>query len=374
MLGSSALDIAIGLVFVYLTVSLLSSAINELIENQLKNRSKDLERGVKELLFDENGTSVVSELYNHPLILSLFKGKDYATAKKNTDLPSYIPARNFALALMDIIVRRGSGMAAAAGGAVEKTDAPPRPVAPLTAAPAGTTNATAITPVPAAGTAPPAPGEVAHPLAALRAAAVKFPGNPDLSRVLTALIDAAGADVSRARQNIEDWFNSSMDRVSGWYKRRSQWFLVAIGLFLAVLGNVDSINIANVLSNDTGLRNALVAQAGQYAANQKSQNGQTDNQVTASFTQANATIDKIRKLGLPVGWNMSHRIGRDNDSRGLPDRDDPAGWVLKVLGLMLTAVAVSLGAPFWFDVLNKFIVVRSTVKPDEKSPIEASKD
>ncbi len=45
-----------------------------------------------------------------------------------------------------------------------------------------------------------------------------------------------------------------------------------------------------------------------------------------------------------------------------------------IAGWAITAFAVSLGAPFWFDILNKFMVVRSTVKPAEKSPPEASKD
>ena len=40
----------------------------------------------------------------------------------------------------------------------------------------------------------------------------------------------------------------------------------------------------------------------------------------------------------------------------------------------MTAFAATLGAPFWFDVLNKVMVIRSTVKPHEKSPEEASED
>jgi len=46
---------------------------------------------------------------------------------------------------------------------------------------------------------------------------------------------------------------------------------------------------------------------------------------------------------------------------------------LKVVGIVFTALAVSQGAPFWFDVLNKFMVVRSTIKPREKSQEEPSK-
>ena len=47
--------------------------------------------------------------------------------------------------------------------------------------------------------------------------------------------------------------------------------------------------------------------------------------------------------------------------------------IFTALGWLTTALAIMLGAPFWFDVLNKFMIVRSTVKPDEKSPAEASK-
>lgn len=54
--------------------------------------------------------------------------------------------------------------------------------------------------------------------------------------------------------------------------------------------------------------------------------------------------------------------------------DSPAALPVKALGLLFTEVALSLGAPFWFDVFNKFIVVLSTIEPREKSPEEASKD
>ena len=83
----------------------------------------------------------------------------------------------------------------------------------------------------------------------------------------------------------------------------------------------------------------------------------------------------IESLGLPIGWEY------ENDPRrrwpGL-DFTGPGGWGDQIywhwLGWLVTALAVSLGAPFWFDLLNKFIVVRSTVKPKEKSPEEPSKD
>ncbi len=105
MLGSTVLDVAIGLVFVYLVVSLLTSAVNELLENVLKDRAKGLERGIRELLGDRNAApdGIVRKLYNHPFVSGLFLG-DYDPTQED-ESPSYIPARTFALALMDIVGR-----------------------------------------------------------------------------------------------------------------------------------------------------------------------------------------------------------------------------------------------------------------------------
>ncbi len=107
---------------------------------------------------------------------------------------------------------------------------------------------------------------------------------------------------------------------------------------------------------------------------------------------------EIAKLGLPIGWvgaegaeksdfgnpdtyaedERSRRRRRYDTGTRNPDLrrvpDTPNGWVLKALGLLITGLAISQGAPFWFDLLNKFIVIRSTVKPKEKSQEQPSKD
>lgn len=325
MLGSAALDVAIGLIFVYLVASLIASAVNEVIENKLKNRSKDLERGIRELLGGDGDavTDTVKKIYEHPLVSSLFKGT-YETASKKGDLPSYIPARNFALALMHTV-----------GGDEGIKGA----------------------------TTPGASADAGATLATLRAAADNF-GNKHVGKALVALIDAAGPDVTRARQNIEDWFDSSMDRVSGWYKRRSQVFLVVIGIVLAGVGNVDSINIVNTLSKDSGKRDALVAEAREYASKQTT---------PAAISGADdPVLQNLDKIGLPVGWSGTRATDQPYDPRSFPV--NPVTWIIKLLGIALTAAAISLGSPFWFDTLNKFVVVRSTVKPTEKSPPEKPKD
>src|SRR3712207_3853055 len=103
MFNSGIIDVALGLIFIYLLLSLVCSALNEMIEARLKMRAKDLERGLRELLNDKEGKDLVKDLYSHPLVLGLYRGA-YGDARNkkgwlpriDTNLPSYIPRRNFA--------------------------------------------------------------------------------------------------------------------------------------------------------------------------------------------------------------------------------------------------------------------------------------
>ena len=350
MFGSSIIDIAIGMIFVYLLLSLVCSAANELIERYSRKRGHDLEKGIVEML---RSPDLVKSLYEHPIVYSLF-AKPYHAGGKN--LPSYIPARNFALALMDI------------------------------AAPGGATGAMALT------STSPVPVDFEKLKADISNNTI-LP--PQIRQALTTFIDASGNNTARVRENIENWFDSSMDRVSGTYKRRSQLIVLLIGLALSILLNVDSIALVRTLSTDRAMRDSLVAAAQEYA---KSVPGSTptpspaasavssprpQNSPSPSATpkscgtddtpecRVKKNLEEIKKLGLPIGW--TREISDPADPRqffGIT----PQGWTLRVLGWLLTALAISLGAPFWFDLLNKFIVVRSTVKPKEKSPEEKSKD
>src|SRR5207244_326071 len=72
-------------------------------------------------------------------------------------------------------------------------------------------------------------------------------GNKKVQRALLAAVDAAQGDLNRAQANIEAWYNSSMDRISGWYKRSTQWILLGIGLALAMGMNINTITIADYL-------------------------------------------------------------------------------------------------------------------------------
>jgi len=342
MFNTSILDVAIGMVFIYLLLSLLCTATNELIELLLKKRATDLERGIRELLQpdSESGTKgIVQDIYNHPLVNSLYGGtyensgiQSALRSIKRTQLPSYIPARNFALALIDVVM-----------------------------------------PDPSAATA-------TDPLSTLRARLQSIE-NPRVQKALTSLVDSAAGDITRARTNIEEWYNSSMDRVSGWYKRRSHIIVLVLGLLVAIAVNADSVLMVRRLASDRALRDSLVASANVYAQEAVKSSATTppDPLPTTQCSQLCADEGpqcKLRKtqceigaLGLPLGWSSRSdpRLNWNANSVGGHLQDHLFGW-------MLTALALSLGAPFWFDILNKVIVVRSTVKPKEKSPEDKSKD
>src|SRR5213595_451535 len=113
MFNSQILDVIIGIVFIFVLVSTICTAIREGIEAWLKTRAAYLEHGIRELLHDKEGQALASDFYRHPLIYSLFSG-DYSPGASSTrpsmlakgaDLPSYIPSKNFALALMDLAAR-----------------------------------------------------------------------------------------------------------------------------------------------------------------------------------------------------------------------------------------------------------------------------
>ena len=332
MFGSDMLDVAIGIAFVYLLVSLLCSAIVEAAEAILKRRSRDLERGIYELVRDPQ---LVAKLYDHPLINGLFKG-DYAPGMRN--LPSYIPSRSFALAIMDLLISpdaaQHAGVAGAAPGAAKQS--------------------------------------VGINTAALIEKIKDDPAADQARHAVLTLVNAAAGDAQKARENIEFWFDMAMDRVSGWYKRRSQRALFVIGLLVAIGLNIDTVRILRDLMTNKSKREAVVAIATNYAK-QPPPSGD----VRSEFAPA---TKELGSLGLPLGWppcakcdqakwKVADRCWLDCWKRNLA-----AAGGLTIFGWLLTAFAVCLGAPFWFDVLNKFIVVRSTVKPKEKSGTEAPKE
>jgi hypothetical protein len=360
MPSSAILDVAIGIAFVYLFLSLICSVVNEGIAAVFSLRSKNLVAGIDSLLSGstlQDNRPIVELLYSHGLIRGLYKdppneviakaraaspiGKlenqaaalaGKAEALGNlihipvlgmvrqwffVNLPAYIPSQVFATAFIDII-------------------SPPDP-------------------------------ERARDLNDVREAIAKLPDGPTRQALMSLVADTQ-KDIVEFQLKVEGWFNDSMDRAAGWYKHRAQNILLCIGLALTVMLNVDTIKLAQSLWNNPVARQATVELAQRYV-NQNKELPQNDEQLQQ---QATKLVNLGQQLPFPFGWH---------DWKGPSGSGDGGGksravmfWAQTAVGWLITTLALSLGAPFWFDTLNKFMVVRSTVKPKEKSGAEGTKD
>lgn len=319
MFGSTILEVAIGLALVYLLLSLICTALQESIEAWLKIRASHLEKGLRVLLQDPDGKQLLQSLYNHPLINGLFRG-DYdpdkvrSGATMRTSLPSYIPASNFAIALMDTIVRGPVDI-----GAGEKSP-PPGCEITIDSLRAAVDNSTTL--------------------------------SPSVRRIMLLALDSAKGDLAKAQANIESWFNSGMDRVSGWYKRQTQWVLLVLGIVITVVLNVNTLKVAEALYQSDTLRGVVVAQAGTVA---------TDKTVSAAKVADQTKL--LKELDLPIGWQKYEPVPVSSTSVKELLHIVQSGFI----GWLFTAFAISFGAPFWFDLLNKLISTRSSLKPSVKT-------
>ncbi len=316
-----ALDVAAGMIFVYLLLSLMASAGMEMIAAVLKLRGRQLQAGILTLVAGDASKpdDVVSRVYAHPLVRALRQGPNG---------PSYIPSRTFVLALLDTLQ-----IASAA--------------------------------------------DAQKVVAAL--------GDTHLAVTLRVLLQESHQEIETFKTNLEVWFNNGMDRVSGWYKRRTQGIMLGIAALLAVGLNADSLVIYRALASDPSLRNALVEEAKVYAAQPPGADASTVSAAAQHLEEIHRTIGT---LGLPLGWaRWPARAtladpGRPHD----PEVNAWPGWRMHdrsasdwswhwwrvvrfhFFGWLLTALAMSLGAPFWFDLLNKIVAIRSSGKAPEEEP------
>ncbi|HYV50055.1 MAG TPA: hypothetical protein VFA20_34605 [Myxococcaceae bacterium] len=348
------LEVGIGMAMVYLLLSMLVTGVVELWAAIWDKRAKVLARGLQAML-----GAAANAIYEHGLVKGL---------KIGSGPPSYIPSDTFSRALLDLV----------APGAKTPDDV-------LKAIDAGAT-----------------------------------PLDAKLKEALRALVNAAAADMERLRREVESWFNAAMDRVSGTYRRSTQWGLMIASALVAVSVNVDSIRIANTLLNDDALREATVkmvettvsdpefqdtvraagrarmhpgegmlvpppgtapspgpgggegvapdggggsglAQPGPSGtapaqALSEEEQEKAEDQAKQRSEAAQKTIQKslsaVTELGMPIGWGSA--------SSRQYFFDHP---LISLLGLLVTALAIAQGAPFWFDLLQRFVGIRTTVKP-----------
>ena len=256
-----------------------------------------------------------SKFYDHPLIKSLFRPGEH---------PSYIPGPAFASAILDIL------------------------------------------------------GGVSSPDAALANVKTSVGALPDcdVKRALESLLQSAGDDPDKFRAKLEVWFENTMDRVSGWYKNKIQIVTAVVAVCFTMFANADTVQIARNLYLNPTLRAKIMAEAGSAS--------KSDSHVLTPAEQSD--------LGELNGWSSEfrtfHRLEAQAEHPGAINQAESDGtfpgldllkkpgvlaswlWAIvpaHLLGWMLTAVAASLGAPFWFDTLNKFMNIRAAgTAPNEK--------
>jgi hypothetical protein len=331
-MASAVVQLAIGIVFVFFLIGSACSFLNELVTAVLDRRAAHLERWLIKMLGDD-----AEGFFGHSLIKSLRRPRARRLAKKPADaaadqpsskqVPSYISAATFATVLLSMMA---------------KTDVP-------------------------AGTAGPTPVSTT-PLE--NRVSVDNLNDAGLQRQLRTLLADANGDIARFRSRLECWFTEEMDRLSGWYKRRTKWFLLLWGLGLAVLLNVDAALVTKSLWTDTTLRSAVVAQAQQTATAttppecSAGPNGSSASSAATDPLECLETrLNTLKSLQLPIGWAGLpwQKAAYTGTDRRTPH--NPGDWWLKLLGLLITGLAAMQGGPFWFDLLGKLVNLRQTGPP-----------
>ena len=324
MFNNASLSIVIGLVFIYLLYSLLATILQELWSTNTNMRGKVLRQAIKRMLNDKEEKKGVDTLgglfYEHPLI------KYLAAGNMLCKYPAYINPETFAKVMVDLL--RGHNLAV------------------------GDSSGKAI----------------AQNLSDGNAVWVKKQRiEADTLRYLNSLwVDSQG-DVFKFSVLLENWFEEMMDRASGWYKKKIQWILFIIGFLIAILFNVDTVSIVQKLESSSVLRDQVLAQASAFSKTHPELDKQGANEIYTSSSDikeihknlyaqaAELTRGDLKSTNdlLALGWPGSFCANLQSVSlKGF------FGW-------LLTALAISLGAPFWFDLLNKVMKLRGSVPENE---------
>lgn len=283
-----ALDIGLGLMFIYLVLSLVCTGLNEFAAGIFQRRRRNLLKGLEFILTHTPNSNAVENFKNHPLIKSMYGNKFQA---------SYVPPHIFSTVLLDLL---------------PKAD----PQTPTT-----------MQDIRQVITPPQTPGQASPPSM--------------LYETLRVLANEADNNMTQLKKNIEAWYNEAMVGTSGRFRARTQAIVFVIAIIVAFGTNADTFEITKTLSQNSSLRAMLVAQTEQL------KNGASDTTIPTF------TLENLKKTGLQLGWET------------FPPPIADLGFK-KFMGLLITAIAISLGAPFWFDLLKKVANVRAgSLSPDE---------
>ncbi|MGZ8537962.1 MAG: hypothetical protein ACXWV9_06830, partial [Flavisolibacter sp.] len=186
-------------------------------------------------------------------------------------------------------------------------------------------------------------------------------------------------DIDHFKALLEKWYNETMERTSGWYKRQTQWILIVIGFGMAIWGNVDTIAVYRTLAKDKKAREQIVQMAieanKQYAPIVDSLRKQTKDTVetrTIQTASGDSTVTMLTRTVIQTPSdsflvkNYNELIRQAEEAQNVmglgwekKNKYQSPYWFVIFIGWLITALAISLGAPFWFDLLNKIANLRS---------------
>jgi len=333
MFSNVYLDVAIGLVFIYLLYSLLVTAIQEMISSFLNFRGKVLYRAIRQMLCDKGEDVLAQKFYAHPLLKKL-------TFQRDNKYPAYLNGETFAHITKDILpdLDLGEGKQLSYEGR-------------LALLPEG-----------------------------------------DLKTAIRTYMQ----DKTKSLDTIlANWFDETMDRVTGLYKRIIQRYIFFVGLFVVIAFNVDSISLFKKLSKDKKAREIVVNQAIAFMERNQDFDSILINKrkpflidpvkareadssrrlsiVDSILKRENDSLYKIYDEKRNIVRNLlDEEVSQVNDALGI-------GWqkyknvtdlgafdiLMMLIGWIITGLAITLGAPFWFDLLKKLIQIRgSGSRPD----------
>lgn len=399
MTGSVALDVVIGLVFVYLLYSLFATLVAEIVATNLMLRARNLKEAINRMVNDEDdddgsGFPRFMELFNvfpknyvNDLIQNFYNHQEvkYLGRKANLN-PSVIKAANFAKVIIDRIKAVGEG-----DTELEKI----RSGLERLCLPEGD--------------------------AGYVEGAKRILGRNTAAYIQSIWQDGE-EDLKVFKASIENWFDRTMEQTTEWYKQRMQKILLIIGFGLAWIFNVDTFGLVKTLSVDKDARAQMVQMASAYIENNTYQkyalltadslriSGDStlvlDSASRVLITDYNARLDSLMQINHVLNTDVSSANAVLGLGSWLPDSMalDKRGqvlfpdWVIvsvakdiikpkeqneafvtvstgqkwqylfgllfgwpRLLGYLITALAISLGAPFWFDILNKLMRLRGAV-------------
>jgi hypothetical protein len=314
-------NIAIGLIFIYLILSLLASEVQEIISSLLELRAKGLKQGIKTILGESHlgkDSKITNLLYEHSLISALNQKSFFGRQLNRKSIgPAYIPAEIFSATLFSILNKESAKSQSRDEGKsldlnnMEGMNIP----------------------------------QIINEIDALN-----LP--PELRDNLVALVLRAERNTTHFREEVERWFDRSMERAGGSYKRDAKVWAIFIGFLIALSSNADTLNIFSKLSKDGAISESIAS----YVKKEQEKCSKQEEVKRLDCLSQAINNDDLTKLALPIGWESSDLNLKSSSNIGANLKNG----FLKIIGWLLTGIAISMGSSFWFDLLNKVINVRYT--------------